>query len=145
MAAIRVLLVDDAQPVRKRLCLMLGENPEFEVVAEASSASEAIEKAKQYQPDVVLLDISMPDLNGLQATPFIKNAAPESEILIVTQYANRFFAREAFAVGVRGFLNKSDAGVELLKAVTVVFSKKRFVGKSLQPTVFDSSDEELSA
>ena len=78
MAAIRVLIVDDAPLVRKRLCLMLSEHPEFEVVAEASSASEAIEKAKQCQPDVVLLDIAMPELNGLQATKLLKNVAPQT-------------------------------------------------------------------
>ena len=85
MAAIRILVVDDAQVVRKRLCLMLAAHPEILVVAEASSGSEAIEKAKQYQPDVVLLDIAMPELNGIQAAPLQKNVAPQTEILIATQ------------------------------------------------------------
>ena len=130
---IRILVVDDAQLVRKRLCLILAEHPEFQVVAEASSASEAIEKAKQYQPDVVLLDIAMRELNGLHATPLLKRVASQTEILIVTQYHNRFFVREAFAAGARGFLRKSDAGAELVTAVTDVFSKKTFISKSLQP------------
>jgi two-component system nitrate/nitrite response regulator NarL len=114
---------------------MLGEHPQVNVVAEASSPLDAIEKAKHCQPDVVLLDIVMPELNGLLATPLLKNVAPQAEVLIVTQYDNRFFVREAFAAGARGFLAKSDAGTELLQAVTDVFSKKRFVSRSLQPGV----------
>ena len=135
MSVIRVLIVDDARLIRERLRLMLGENPEVKVIAEASTPFDAIEKAKHCQPDVVLLDIVMPELNGLLATPLLKNVAPQTEVLIVTQYDNRFFVREAFAAGARGFLAKSDAGTELLKAVTDVFSKKRFISRSLQPTV----------
>lgn len=134
MAAIRVLIVDDAPLIRERFCLMLAEHPEFEVVAEASNASEAIEKAKQYQPDVVLLDIAMPELNGLQATQMLKNVAPQTEILIVTQYDSHFIVGEAFAAGARGFLKKSDAGADLVKAVTDVFLKKQFLSKSLRAT-----------
>src|SRR5690348_14596985 len=113
---IRVLVVDDIQLIRERLCAILSENSELVVVAEASNGWEAIEKAKKHQPDVVLLDISMPELNGLQAAPLIKQAAPASQILIVTQHNNHFFMRAAFAVGVLGFMEKKDAGTELLKA-----------------------------
>ncbi|HEX2662305.1 MAG TPA: response regulator transcription factor, partial [Candidatus Acidoferrum sp.] len=91
-----------------------------------------IEMAKQYQPDVVLLDIAMPELNGLQIAALLKKVAPQTEILIVTQYDHHFFVREAFAVGARGFLKKSDAGTELLTAVTEVFTKKQFLSKSLR-------------
>ena len=130
-ATIRVLVVDDAKLIRERICLILAEHPEFKVVAQASNAAEAIKHAKEFQPDVVLLDIAMPNLNGLQASPLIKSAAPQTEILIVTQYVNSFFVREAFAVGARGFLTKSDAGAELATGVREVFSKRKFVSKSL--------------
>ena len=131
---IRVLVVDDIQLIRERLCAILSEHSEFVVVAEASNGREAIEKARKYQPDVVLLDISMPDLNGLQAAPLIKQAAPAAQILIVTQHNSHFFMRAAFAAGALGFLEKKDAGSELLKAVKAVFSKKAFVSKGLPPT-----------
>ena len=130
---IRVLVVDDMQLIRERLSAILCEHAEVVVVAEASNGWEAIEKARQYQPDVVLLDISMPQLNGLQAAPMIRNAAPAAQILIVTQHNDHFFMRAAFAVGVLGFLDKKDAGTELHRAVNDVFSKKSFVSKSLQP------------
>lgn len=131
-AVIRVLVVDDIQVIRKLLCAILSEYPEFVVVAEAGNGLEAIEKAKQYQPDVVLLDISMPQLDGLQSAPMIKNAAPASQILIVTQHNNHFIMNAAFAAGVLGFLDKLDAVTELHQAVNDVFSKKTFVSKSLQ-------------
>ena len=131
---ISVLVVDDSQLIRKRLSTILFESSEAVVVAEASNGWEAIEKARKYQPDVVLLDISMPELNGLQAAPLIKGAAPAAQILIVTQHNSQFFLRAAFAVGVLGFIEKGNAGTELLKAVKDVFSKKTFVSKSLQPS-----------
>jgi DNA-binding NarL/FixJ family response regulator len=129
------LVVDDNQLIRERLSAILGESPEVVVVAEASNGWQAIEKAGKYHPDIVLLDISMPELNGLQAAPLIKQAAPAAQILIVTQHNAHFFIRAAFAVGVLGFLEKSSAGTELLTAVKDVFSKKTFVSKSLQPSV----------
>lgn len=130
---IHVLVVDDIQLIRQRLSAILSEHSEFVVVAEASNGGEAIEKAREYQPDVVLLDISMPDLNGLEAAPLIKQAAPSAQILIVTQHNSHFFMRAAFAAGALGFLEKKDAGSELLQAVKDVFSKKAFVSKGLQP------------
>lgn len=136
---IRVLVVDDSQAIRYSLSAILSGHSEFVVVGEASNGWEATDKARRFQPDVVLLDISMPELNGLQAAPLIKNAAPAAAILIVTQHNHPFYMREAFAVGALGFLDKSDAGSELHKAVNDVFLKKTFVSKSLQPRVIDSS------
>ena len=134
---ISVLVVDDIQLIRERLCAILSESSDVIVVAEASNGCDAIEKARKYQPDVVLLDISMPELNGLQAAPLIKQAAPTAQILIVTQHNSHFIVRAAFAVGVLGFMEKKEAGKELLEAVKQVFSKKTFLSKSLQPS-FDS-------
>lgn len=129
---ISVLVVDDIQLIRDRLSAILSESSEVVVVGEASNGWEAVEMARKHQPDVVLLDISMPELNGLQAAPLIKQAAPAAQILMVTQHNSHFFVRAAFAVGVLGFMEKKDAGTELLKAVKDVFSKKTFVSKGLQ-------------
>jgi len=132
MPVISVLVVDDIQLIRDRLSAILSESSEVVVVGEASNGWEAVEMARKHQPDVVLLDISMPELNGLQAAPLIKQAAPAAQILMVTQHNSHFFVRAAFAVGVLGFMEKKDAGTELLKAVKDVFSKKTFVSKGLQ-------------
>lgn len=142
MPVISVLVVDDSQTIRERLSAILSESSDVIVLAEASNGWDAIEKARKHQPDVVLLDISMPELNGLQAAPLIKHAAPAAQILIVTQHNSHFFIRAAFAVGVIGFMEKKNAATELLGAVKDVFSKKTFVSESLQPS-FDSPTTQL--
>lgn len=142
MAAIRILLVDDHQLVRNNLRNLLATDPEFVVVSEASGGFEAVHKAEEYQPDVVLLDVSIPDLNGLQAAPLIKKVAPNTEILFVTQFDNPFFVREAFAAGARGFLTKSDAGAELLTGVRTVHLKRRFVSKSIATGAFAEAEQQ---
>jgi DNA-binding NarL/FixJ family response regulator len=135
---IRILVVDDSEVVRKAICRVLSTGEQCEVVSDVSSACGAIEKAKKHQPDVVLLDISMPELNGLQAISLIKNVAPKSEILMVTQHDNHLFVLEAFAAGARGFLNKRDLGAEIIAAVDTVFLKSHFLSTSVRTAVFDA-------
>lgn len=136
---IRILVVDDAEVVRKAIVRVLSTHPECRVVSEASNAGAGIEEAKHHQPDVVLLDISMPEMNGLQAISLIRSAAPHTEILMVTQHDNRFFVREAFAAGARGFLNKGDLGTELADAVSSVFLKNRFLSSRVRTLEIDLS------
>jgi DNA-binding NarL/FixJ family response regulator len=122
---IRILLVDDHELVRRTLCGMLNSQLDMAVVCQASSGLEAVRKAEEFQPDVVLLDIGLPELNGLNATPLIKHVAPKAEVLIVTQYEEEFFARQAFAAGARGFVTKAVASEKLIAAVRQAFGKKR--------------------
>ena len=131
MAGIRILLVDDHEVLRSNIRRLLAVDSDFSVVSEACSGFEAVRKAEEHQPDIVLLDISIPELNGLQVAPLIKKVAPTSEILFVTQFDNPFFVREAFAAGGRGFLTKSDVGAELLTAIRTVYLKKEFVSHSV--------------
>ena len=130
---IRILVVDDHELVRKTLCSLLDAQPDFEVVSEATNGREAIRKAQEFKPDVVLLDIGLPELNGLHAAPLIKRASPQSEILIVTQYEEQFFARQALAAGARGFLTKAGVAAELVSAVRTVHDREEFVGKRVGP------------
>ena len=134
---IRILVVDDSEVARNAICRVLSTHEQCEVVSDASSACGAIEKARKHQPDVVLLDISMPEVNGLQAISFIKSVAPKTEILMVTQHDNRFFVREAFAAGARGFLNKRDLGTEIIAAVDTVLLKNHFLSTSVRRSVFE--------
>lgn len=127
MGAIRILVVDDHALVRHTLCALLGAQPGMEVVSEAANGLDAIRKAEEHQPDVVLLDIAIPEINGLHAAPLIKQVAPAAEILMISQYEDGFFARHALAAGARGFLTKTHATAELISAVRQVHSKKRFV------------------
>jgi two-component system, NarL family, response regulator NreC len=128
---VRILVVDDFEIVRRNLCRLLASERDFEVVSQAATGLEAIKEAERYQPDVVLLDISMPELNGLAATPLIKKVAPNSKILIVSNHDNAGFVREALSSGALGFISKSDLGAEIASAVRTVNNNEIFLGKSL--------------
>jgi DNA-binding NarL/FixJ family response regulator len=125
------LVVDDHEVIRKKVCRLLATQPDFIVVCEASAGREAVLRASEHQPDVVVLDISLPDLNGLLAAPLIKKASPAAEILIVTNNETSFFVREALSAGARGFLCKSQLAAELIRAVRDVHAKKRFVSEAV--------------
>ena len=126
-----MLIVDSNQFMRKQVRAVLSLQAGFEVVGESSDGFDAIRKAQEFQPDVVLLDISLPQINGLQAAPLIKKFAPKAELLFVTLHNNPLFVREAFAVGARGFLVKTDVPSTLGKAVQAVHRKQQFVSKEL--------------
>jgi DNA-binding NarL/FixJ family response regulator len=130
-------VVDDHEMLRRQICTVLKSEPGLEVIEQACSGSEAIQKAKKYQPNVVLLDISIPEINGLMAAPMIKRVAPSAEILIVTSHDSLCILREAFAAGVRGFLIKTDISSELIPAVRQVYSRQRYVSKRLRTAALD--------
>lgn len=130
MNCIRILVVDDHELVRRHICTVLGTDTDMEVVSQAASGYEAIDQAGEHQPDVVLLDLNLPELNGLLAAPLIKKAAPRTEILIVTSHHSLYFVRAAFKAGARGFLSKADIYPELIDAVRQVHAKQQFVGRN---------------
>jgi len=99
---------------------MLAANPEWEVCGEASDGQEAILKAIQLQPDVVIMDISMPGLSGLRATQRIREALPQTEVLMLTMHESREMIRAAREAGARGYLVKSDADSHLIEAMRAV-------------------------
>jgi DNA-binding NarL/FixJ family response regulator len=123
---VRILLVDDHPVVRHGLKALLGLQADWTVVGEAGDGLEAIEEAKRWRPDVVVLDISMPKLNGLQACRQIRNDVPEGEILIVTQHDSPQMMQEAMRAGARGYVVKSNAGRDLLAAVEAVSQHRPF-------------------
>ncbi len=131
LSLIRLLVVDDNEVIRREICTFLSLQPGLEVVAEATDGVEAIRMAEISQPDVVLLDISLPRLNGFQAAPLIKQVAPQAQLLFVTLHDNPFFVREAFSAGALGFLTKTDVPSQLAPAVQAVYMKKKFVSRHL--------------
>ena len=145
MTSIRILIVDDHELVRRSICKLLTTQPDLDVVCEASDGYEAVHKAEAYQPHVVLLDIGIPEVNGLVATPLIKKVAPNAEILIVTSHDHLFFVHEAFAAGARGFLSKTDLAAELISAIRDVHSKKKFVSKHLKGAAIDHRSGEVAS
>jgi DNA-binding NarL/FixJ family response regulator len=126
MTRTRILIADDHEVVRKGLRSLLEHEPNMEVVGEAGNGREAVEKATTVRPDVVVLDIGMPELNGLEATRRIVKAAPRTEVLILTVYESEEVIREVLRAGARGYVLKSDAGRLLLTAVEAVAAHKPF-------------------
>jgi DNA-binding NarL/FixJ family response regulator len=131
VASLCVLTVDDFEPWRKFVCSALQERPHLRNIQEASDGFDAVQKARELQPDLILLDIGLPILNGLEAARQIRMLAPYSKIVFLTETHDPDFAAEGFRTGARGFVVKSDAKEELLAAVDAVLEGKRFVSRRL--------------
>jgi DNA-binding NarL/FixJ family response regulator len=124
--AIRILVVDDHEVVRQGVKALLGTHPSCSVVAEASTGREAVEKVKESRPDLVIMDITMPDMNGLEATRKILKFAPGVEVLILTMHESDELVHQMLLAGARGYVTKSDAGKDLLAAVKALSEHKPF-------------------
>jgi DNA-binding NarL/FixJ family response regulator len=135
--AVRILLVDDHPIVRQGLRTLLEGRPGWEVVGEASDGYEALEKVTSLQPDVVVLDVTMPRMNGLEACRSIQKRKNDGlEVLFVTQHDSPQMMREALDAGARGYVVKSNAARDLLEAVEAVSQHRVFtaLAKSIQAT-----------
>ena len=117
MQCFRVLLVDDSEPWRIYLRSLLHERPELKVVGEAVDGLEAVEKAQELQPDLVLLDISVPRMNGIEAAKRIREVAPQSKMLFVSIERPADFVEAALSTGAQGYITKADVGSKLLPAI----------------------------
>jgi len=131
MKNLRILIADDHEVLRRGLYALLETQAGWEVVGEAVDGREAVGKATQLKPDVVILDMNMPKMNGLDATPLILAAAPLSEVLIYTMYNSEPMVQAALAAGARGYVLKSDAGRDLLAAVEALSKHSTFFSASV--------------
>jgi DNA-binding NarL/FixJ family response regulator len=129
---VRVLVVDDYEPFRRFVCLALEKRLEWQIIAEASDGLEAVQKAEELQPDLIVLDIGLPLLNGIEAARRIGKLCPQCKILFLTQESSAEVVREAFSLGALGYVVKSHAGSELVAAVDAVSQGKHFVGKGCE-------------
>jgi DNA-binding NarL/FixJ family response regulator len=124
-----IIVVDDHAVARKTICALLRAEPGFAVVCDVTNGADAVIHARQLQPDVVVLDISMPGMDGLEAARRIKRVAPKAEILFLTQHDELPTIRQAFGVGARGYVVKSDAGKELIPAIHAVRAKHQYLNR----------------
>jgi DNA-binding NarL/FixJ family response regulator len=122
MASLRILVADDRPLVRYGLRILVEQHDDWIVCGEASDGLEAVEKASSLKPDVVLLDISMPKLDGLSAVPLIREKIPDSDIVILTLHESLDMARIAAKVGARAYVTKSSLSTELIPTIEALQS-----------------------
>lgn len=126
-SSIRVLVVDDFEPFRRLACSILENRQNLQVICEASDGLRAVQKAQELKPDLILLDLGLPTLNGFAAARRIRELSPESKILFVSIESSQDLVREAFSSGALGYVSKTRVGIDLLAAVEAVLDGRRFV------------------
>jgi len=131
MSLVRILIVDDFDPWREFVILHLNDQPCMRVLGSASDGLEGLQKAEELQPDLILLDISLPKLNGIELARRVRKLVPKAKILFLSSNADPDVIRAAFCAGGAGYVLKMDAGGALLDAMEAVLLGKQFVSRSL--------------
>ncbi len=134
---LRILIADDHEIVRRGLKAVLSSRPSWIVCAEASNGREAVALAAQQRPDIVVMDLAMPGLNGLDATRQIRKALPKTQVLILSLHYSDQLLREIVDAGARAYLSKSDAGTELLTAVEALTNNRSFFKAGVAQILID--------
>jgi DNA-binding NarL/FixJ family response regulator len=136
LASIRILITDDYAAWRREVRSLLQARPEWQVISEASDGLEAVQKAQDLKPDIILLDIGLPKLNGIEAAGRIRQVSPSSKIIFLSQNNDLDIVRAALGTGALGYIRKTDAGSELLPTVDAVLRGKQFVSSSFKGREF---------
>jgi DNA-binding NarL/FixJ family response regulator len=130
-SSIRVLVVDDLEPFRRLLCSKLAQKPDLQIIGEASDGLEAVQKTEELKPDLILLDIGLPGLNGIETARQIRQFLPDSKIIFVSQESSPDALQEALNLGARGYVLKTRVKSDLLSAVDAVLEGWQFVSSGL--------------
>ena len=137
MNEIRVLIAEDHKTVRKGLKMIIEAEPDMTVVGEAGDGIEAVRLARKLKPNVVVMDISMPEANGIKATADVKKVAPEIRILTLTRHTDKAYLRELMEAGVDGYVLKQSESDELLRAIRTVAGGGNYLDPAVSDKVFD--------
>jgi DNA-binding NarL/FixJ family response regulator len=135
---VRILIADDHEMIRQGLRRLLEQRPGWEIVAEATTGREAVELATKLTPQVIILDLAMPELNGLEATRQIKKAMPATEVLVFTMHETEDLIRDVLNAGARGYLVKSDAARHIVMAVEALAEHKPYFTWKVSKTMLDA-------
>ena len=132
MRSYKILVVDDSDRFRQFVVLTLRQRAEFQFIHEASDGLAAVERAEELKPDLILLDIGLPSVNGIEAGRQIRKVSPDSKILFVSLESSADVVQEALQLGAQGYLLKADAARELLPAVDAVLQGRQYLSRRLQ-------------
>ena len=141
----RVLIVDDHAALRRGVQGILHSFPEWDLCGEAENGQEAVRMAEELRPEVIIMDMSMPVLNGLEATRLIRNSLPATKVLLLTLHSSTELVRSAFRAGARGYVLKSDAEQELMRALNVVLGNGTYVSPAIDERVARKVVEEMGS
>ncbi|MBI4263482.1 MAG: response regulator transcription factor [Acidobacteria bacterium] len=144
MPPLRILLADDHTVVRQGLRKILEESPEWEVVAEAGDGREAVRKAEELKPDVAIIDVAMPLLNGIEATRQIVKRSPATRVLVLSMHSDEAYVNQILKAGATGYLLKDSADVDLLQAVGAVSKGKSFFSPGIAKLMLDDYVRQLA-
>ena len=124
-------MVEDSEQFRKFICSTLGERPELQIVGEDTDGLQALQRADELQPDLILLDIGLPTLDGIEAARRIRKLSPESKVLFLSQESSADIVQEGLRSGALGYVAKARTGIDLLAAVEAICQGRRFVSAGL--------------
>jgi len=137
MKRIRILLADDHAVVRQGFKMILSAQPDMEIVGEAGNGREAVTLAEQFKPDVVVMDVAMPELNGIEATRRLASSAPHTRVVALSMHKDSVYVREILRAGARGYLLKDSVAADLVHAVRAVASGEGYLSPAVSNAVLD--------
>ena len=135
---VRIMLADDHTIVRQGLARLLEDHQGLKVVGEAINGQAAVEKAMKLKPDIIIMDIAMPRMNGIEATKRIRKQLPETKIIILSMYSHEHYIHELLECGVSGYLLKDSGGRDIIKAIDAAMKNETFLSPSISKKVVDS-------
>jgi len=138
MKKVKLLVADDHKIFRQGIKKLLEEESDLQVVGEAADGRETIKKATELKPDVILMDIAMANLNGLQATRQIKKILPDTKVIMVTMHKNEEYVLQSFQAGASGYILKEGAVEELVSAIRTIHQDKSFLSPTISKTLIDA-------
>jgi two-component system response regulator NreC len=138
MKKVRLLVADDHKIFRQGIKKLLEEEPDLQVVGESADGRETVKKATELKPDVILMDIAMANLNGLEATKQIKKVLPETKVIMLTMHKNEEYVLQSFQAGASGYILKEGAVEELVSAIRSIYQDKSFLSPTVSKTLVDA-------
>ncbi len=133
--SIKILIADDHQLFREGLINLLSDSSEIEVIAQAEDGKEAIIKARKFNPDIVIMDIGMPVMNGVEATEILKKELPDIKVIAISMYSDKHFIKGMLEAGASGYLLKSCTYDQLIEAINAVYSGKKYLSNKITEVI----------